>query len=590
MEKWFIKNKVGDYKKIARDYNLSEFMSKLLVNRDITDHRLIDSFIHADLDKLHEPSLMKDLKKGASIIREKILAKKKIRIVGDFDVDGVISVYTLYTGIKKCGGNVDFVIPDRVLDGYGINIEIVEAAKRDGIDTIITCDNGIAAIEQVKRGKELGLTIIITDHHDIPFETTTSGEKRYLSTEADAVINPKQFDCNYPFKYLCGAGIAFKFIQEIYSNFNIHEGSIFSLLEYVAIATVCDVVDLVDENRIIVKKGLELLNKTTNIGLKSLIKETGIEGKEISVYHIGFVIGPSINASGRLDSAIKALDLLLEEDISKASNLAKELRELNTERKQMTNEGVDKIVKTIESTTLKDDKVIIIYEPEVHESIAGIIAGRVKEKYFRPTIILTNGKEGIKGSGRSIDGYNLYEELSKCKDLLGRFGGHPMAAGLSLKYENIDTLRTMLNQNVMLSDDDLIPKIYIDMQLPIEYISFKLIDELKILEPFGKGNNKPLFGEKRLKIKRGFVLGANRSVLKLKLENDKKRVIEGMYFGDIINFEDKISTYYGEKELSNMYKGIDNNIKIDILYFPSINEYNGNTTLQVIIQHFRLQK
>ena len=309
-----------------------------------------------------------------------------------------------------------------------------------------------------------------------------------------------------------------------------------------------------------------------------------------SVYHIGFVIGPSINASGRLDSAIKALDLLLEEDISKASNLAKELRELNTERKQMTNEGVDKIVKTIESTTLKDDKVIIIYEPEVHESIAGIIAGRVKEKYFRPTIILTNGKEGIKGSGRSIDGYNLYEELSKCKDLLGRFGGHPMAAGLSLKYENIDTLRTMLNQNVMLSDDDLIPKIYIDMQLPIEYISFKLIDELKILEPFGKGNNKPLFGEKRLKIKRGFVLGANRNVLKLKLENDKKRVIEGMYFGDIINFEDKISTYYGEKELSNMYKGIDNNIKIDILYFPSINEYNGNTTLQVIIQHFRLQK
>ncbi|MDR7856426.1 single-stranded-DNA-specific exonuclease RecJ [Tissierella sp.] len=590
MEKWFIKNKVADYKKIARDYKISEFISKLLVNRDITDYRLIDSFIHPDLDKLHEPNLMKDLTKGVNIIKEKILTNKRIRIVGDFDVDGVISVYSLYTGIKKCGGEVDYVIPDRVLDGYGINIEIVEAAKRDGIDTIITCDNGIAAIEQVKRGKELGLTIIVTDHHDVPFETTTKGERIYLSTGADAVINPKQNDCDYPFKSLCGAAIAFKFIQELYSIFHLEKESVFSLLEYVAIATVCDVVDLVDENRIIVKKGLELLNKTDNIGLQALIKETGIEGKIISVYHLGFVIGPSINASGRLDSAIRALDLLLSEDVIKASSMAKELRELNTERKQMTNEGVNKIINTIETTTLKEDKVLVVYEPEVHESIAGIIAGRIKEKYFRPTVILTNGKEGVKGSGRSIEGYNMYEELSKCKDLLGRFGGHPMAAGLSLNYENIDHLRKRLNYSVQLTDDDLIPKIYIDMQLPIEYISFKLIDELKLLEPYGKGNSKPIFGEKGLKIKRGFVLGANRNVLKLILENENKKVIEGLYFGDIISFEETINTCIGEKELENLYKGIDNNIKIDILYFPSINEYNGNSTLQVIIQNYRLQK
>ncbi|MDU5081176.1 single-stranded-DNA-specific exonuclease RecJ [uncultured Tissierella sp.] len=590
MEKWFIKNKVADYKKIAKDFKISEFLSKLLVNRDITDYNLIDSFISSSLDRLHDPSLMKDLLKGADIIRDKIINKRKIRIVGDYDVDGVISIYLLYTGIKKCGGNVDYVIPSRINDGYGINNEIVREAEKDGIDTIITCDNGIAAIEQIKLAKELGLTVIVTDHHDLPFVVDEAGEKKYLSTEADAVINPKQKDCNYPFKGLCGAAVVFKLIQELYLIFELPLESTYCLMEYTAIATICDVVDLIDENRIIVKKGLELLNNTENIGLKALIKETGIEDKEIGVYHIGFIIGPSINASGRLDSALKALELLLSNDLDHANLLAKELRELNEERKQMTIDGVEKIINIIENSEIKKDKILVIYEPEIHESIAGIIAGRIKEKYNRPTIILTQGKDGVKGSGRSIEEYNMFEEISECKDLLLKFGGHPMAAGLSLEETNISQFRKKLNENTSLTDDDLISRIYIDMQLPLEYISFKLIDELKLLEPFGKGNNKPIFGEKNLKINRGFVLGANKNVLKLILENENRKIIEGIFFGDIMTFENRVNEIYGNGELDKIYKGIGNNIKLDILFYPSVNEYNGNTNLQVTIQNYRINK
>ncbi|WP_313233903.1 single-stranded-DNA-specific exonuclease RecJ [Tissierella praeacuta] len=590
MEKWFIKNKGNDYKKIAKDFKISEFLSKLLVNRDITDYRLIDSFIYPDLSKLHSPDSMKDLLKGVSIIKEDIINKRKIRIVGDYDVDGVISIYLLYRGIKKCGGNVDYVVPNRIDDGYGINIEIIKEAKIDNIDTIITCDNGIAAIEQIEFAKKLGLTVIVTDHHDIPFILDEKGEKKYLYTDADAVINPKQEDCKYPFKGICGAAVVFKLIQKLYSIFNLPQEEIYYFLEYLAIATVCDVVDLVDENRIIVKKGLELLNKTKNIGLKALIKETGIEDKEIGVYHLGFIIGPNINASGRLDSALKAIELLLSDDLDSADTLAKELRELNDERKEMTKEGVEKIVKIIETSELKDDKVFVIYEPEIHESIAGIIAGRIKERYNKPTIVLTRGKDGVKGSGRSIEGYNMFEELSQCKDLLSRFGGHPMAAGLSLEEDNIIKLRKSLNKNTILTDEDLIPKVYIDMQIPLEYISFKLINEIKLLEPFGKGNTKPIFGEKNLKINRAFILGANRNVLKLILENESRKTLEGIFFGDIEAFENTIENIYGKNELNKVYSGIDNNIKIDILYYPSINEYNGNTNLQIIIQNYRVSK
>jgi len=587
LEKWFIRNKKGDFRKIARDYGISEFLSKLLVNRDIKDREEIEVFLNPKLSKMHNPLSMKDLARAADIIKEKIAQNKRMRIVGDFDVDGVMSIYILYTEIKKLGGVVDYTIPDRVNDGYGINNDIVYKAKEDNIDTIITCDNGIAAIEQIKLAKELGLTVIVTDHHDIPFEKDEiKDEKIYIRVDADAVVNPKQMECNYAFKHLCGAAVAFKLVQGLYIALGRELDSTFSLLEYVALATVSDVMDLVGENRIIVKNGIRLLNNTTNIGLKALIRETGIEGKEITVYHIGFILGPNINASGRLDSALRSIELLLSSDEETATKLAKELFQLNEKRKSLTLSGVEKITNIVEKTKIGEDKVLVIYEPEINESVAGIIAGRIKESYNKPSIILTKGKDGVKGSGRSIEEYNMFEELTKCKDLLLRFGGHPMAAGLSLEERYIPLLRERLNENTSLREEDLISKIYIDMELPLEYLSFKLVRELKALEPFGKGNNKPLFGGKGFKISRGFLLGRDKNVLKLMLE-DKGSTIEGLYFGDVASFESKVIENYGKDDLDRMYRGLNNSIIMDALYYPSINEYNGFTNIQITIQNYR---
>lgn len=579
MEKWFIRNKGGDIKKISEKFGISPIVSKILVNRDINDPEDIERFLDPKLDRLYPPKLMLNLVESANIIIDKINEGKRIRIVGDFDVDGVISVYVLYKGLLRLGALVDYVIPDRIMDGYGINSDIVKNAKDEGIDTIITCDNGIAAIEAISLAKELGLNVIITDHHEVP----------EICPDADAIVNPKQHDCNYPFKLLCGAGVAYKLIDYLYSIKGIDKEESYKFLEYVAIATVCDVVDLVDENRIIVKKGLELLNSTSNIGLKALIKESGISEKNIGVYHLGFIIGPTINASGRLDSALLALELLLCNDINIATEMAQNLRKLNEERKTMTQEGINKAVNIIENSSFKKDKVLVVYEPEIHESIAGIIAGRIKEKYYMPTIILTNGQDGVKGSGRSIEEYNMFEELNKCKELLKRFGGHPMAAGLSLDYENIEILRRELNQKTSLTEEDLIPKVYIDVHLPLEHISFKLVEELKMLEPFGKGNSKPLFAEKNLKINRGFILGANKNVLKLSLQSKSGITIDGLYFGDIGNFEEDFVKVYSKDALNNLYRGIDENIYIDVIYNPSINEYMGRISLQLIIESYRFK-
>ncbi len=586
MERWFIKNNGVDPLIIAKDLGINEIISKILINRDIIDYKDIEMFLNPKLESLHSPTLMMDLELGASIIKEKIEKNKKIRIVGDFDVDGVISVYILYISLKNLGANVDFTIPDRVQDGYGINNEIIQKAKQEGIDTIITCDNGISAIEQVKRAKELGLTMIITDHHDLPY-IEEDGVKKYTIPEGDAVINPKRLDCDYPFKKLCGAGVAYKLIQQIHFLFHINPEETHLLLEFVAIATVCDVVDLVDENRIIVKKGLELINKTKNIGLKNLIIESGINNSNITAYHLGFVIGPTINASGRLESALLSLELLMEKEEDKAAQMAKNLRSINEERKRMTSEGLEGIIEKIEQSSLKNDKILVIFEPEIHESIAGIIAGRIKELYYKPTIVLTKGLEGVKGSGRSIEEYNMFEELTKCKELLNRFGGHPMAAGLTLDEDNIDKLKIDLNSNTTLSNQDLIPKIYIDMGLPMEYINYGLVEELKDLEPFGKGNSKPIFGEKSLKINSLSILGINKNVLKLKLESKKGTTMEGMYFGDIEEFQNRLIFKYGKEELEKASKDIKNKVLLDIVYNPNINEYMGNTKLQLIIQKYR---
>jgi len=577
LDKWFIRNNKVDINKISKNMGINEIIAKLLANRGIVDSDSINKFLEPNLNKLYPAELMKDLVLTAEILGKDINNNKKIRIVGDYDVDGVMSVCLLYKGLKRLGADVDYVIPDRVLDGYGINLNIIKTAKEDGVDTIITCDNGISAKDAIEFAKDLGFTIVVTDHHDVP----------EVLPDANAIINPKQLDCSYPFKNLCGAGVVFKLISYLY-KINGLAAEIYDFLEYVAIATICDVVDLIDENRIIVKYGLEKLNNTKNVGLKALIEACGILDKKIDVYHVGFIIGPSINASGRLDSALLALQLFLTEDSQLAKEIAIDLRDLNEERKKMTLDGIDKAEYQIKNSTLKDDKVLVIYEPKIHESIAGIIAGRIKERYNKPTIILTNGKDGQpKGSGRSIEEFNMYEELTKCKDILDKYGGHPMAAGLSLNVENIEELKRLLNDNISLTEDDLIPKIYIDMELPIEYINYKLIDDINGLEPFGKGNSKPIFGCKKLRITKGYLLGANKNVIKLNLLSPKGRRIDGLIFSEVEKFIEAMTDKYGEDQLENMYRGIENDVLVDILYYPSINEYKGNRSLQVIINNYR---
>lgn len=589
MEKWFLKNVKADLDKMSRSLGISKLLCKIMVNRDIKDYKLMDSYIYPNLSKLHNPRLMKDIELGVDIIKESIGKDEKIRISGDYDQDGNSAILTLYKGMKRCGANVDYVIPHRVRDGYGINKRIVEEAKNDGIHIIITCDNGISAFEPVKLAKELGMKVIVTDHHDISYIEDEGGNKEYFLPEADAIINPKRLDCNYPFKELCGAGVAFKFIQVLYEEMGIDIEESYELLEFVAMGTVCDVVDLIDENRIIAKEGLERINETKNLGLQALIKVTGLEGKDISTYSLGFVLGPCINASGRLDSADIAVELFLTNDFERAEEYANKLHTLNEERKTMTKEGYDLVVQQIELGEFTDKKVLVVYEPSVHESIVGIIAGRIKDKYYKPTIVLTKSKneDMAKGSGRSIKEYNMFEEISKCKDLLDRFGGHPMAAGLSLDISNIDGFSKMLNRQATLAEDDLLPKVYIDMHLPLEYISFSLVEELQVLEPFGKGNSRPLFAERNIGVKRGFILGKNQNVLKLKLVTKNNKLIDGLYFGDIEEFEIKLINKFSKEEVDKMYKGIDNKVKLDIIYVPTINEYMGNRNLQITIQNYR---
>ena len=525
--------------------------------------------------------------KGVGLIKRKIAEGKKIRIVGDYDVDGVISTCLLYKALFRCKAKVDYDIPHRIQDGYGINKVMIKKAKDDGIDTLITCDNGISAIEPINYAKALGMTVIITDHHEVPFTEDTDGTRSYQKPNADAIIDIKQMDCFYPFKILCGAGVAFKLIQVLFEEMSLPKEEAFSFVEYVAIATVCDVVDLIGENRIFVKKGLEMLNKTRNTGLKALIKRTGIEGKTIDVYALGFIIGPCINASGRLDSAKKGLRLLLSDDLQDASDLALELHALNTERKDMTIKGVEEIVQMIESSTIKNDKVFIIYKPDIHESIAGIIAGKIRERYNVPTIVLTDAEQGVKGSGRSIEGYNMFEELTKCQELLMRFGGHAMAAGVSLDASNVEALRERLNRLTKLTEDDLIRKIRVDGLISLDRINLALAQNLTILEPYGKGNSKPLFAETDISVSRSSILGVNKNVLKLKLLTKSFKTLDCVYFGDINAFRDVIIDKFGSDELDKMHSGYKNNVKLDMIFTVEVNEYNGNRTVQLILKNYR---
>lgn len=585
MENWVIKNKKADFESIATQCGISEVIARCLVNKGLCEPARITEFLHPDLHSLYSPYLLKDMNAACLLLKEKILNKSPIRIIGDYDVDGVISTYILYIALKKLGANIDYEIPDRIKDGYGINVNIVKAAYDEKVDTIITCDNGIAAIDQITLAKEFGMNVIITDHHSLIHK---EGEG-VLLPPADAIINPKQPDCTYPFQGLCGAAIAYKLCIALMEELGYAQREEFGLelLSYTAIATVCDVMDLIEENRIIVKHGLALLKNSDNIGLLALMEASNIEKSQLNSFHLGFVIGPCLNASGRLDTAKKGLTLLLASTKEEAVTLADEVRTLNDVRKNMTQENVAKAIKLIEESEIKSDKVLVILLKDCHESIAGIIAGRVREKYNKPTLILTEAEGCIKGSGRSIEQYDMYEELSKCRELFLKMGGHPMAAGFSLEEEKLNELRVRLNQNTTLTEEMLIPKVSIDIHLPFGYVNESLVEELQMLEPYGKANEKPLFAQKDVKILSAFVIGKNASGIRFKLENQYHRTMEAVYFGDVNQFFAYISDLYGEEEENRLRTGRGSRVSLSITYFPRINEYNGVRTVQLMIQNYR---
>lgn len=570
MEKWFITMKKADFNEIGEKYHISPILARLIRNRDIIGDEAIGFYLNGTIADLYDGMLMKDMDRAVEILSEKIREEKRIRVIGDYDIDGVNATYILQQGLAELGADVDTDIPDRIKDGYGLNIDLIDRAIDDGIDTIITCDNGIAAAEEIAYGKENGLTIVVTDHHEVPY-VEMNGEKEYMLPRADAVVDPHRADCEYPFKGLCGAAVAYKLIEALYNVMQRDPEDVDYLMENVAIATVGDVMDLTGENRIFVKQGLEMLKRTQNPGLKALIECTGIDAERLNAYHIGFVIGPCINAGGRLDTAKRALELLDARSRRDAVMLAEDLKALNDSRKEMTEKGVEEAVQMIESTSLKEDRVLVVYLPDCHESIAGIIAGRIRERYYRPTFVLTRAEDGVKGSGRSIETYDMFAQMCKCRALFTKFGGHKLAAGLSLEEENVERFRETINELCELSDDDLQEKVSIDMRLPFPYITEQLVNELELLEPFGKGNSRPLFAEKNLRVISPRIFGKNRNVLKCRLQDQQGYQMEAVYFGDV---EDCLREMERRQVMS-------------FTYYPSVNEYMGRRTLQLTIVNYQ---
>lgn len=585
MENWVVINKKADFAALASRFGISSVTARLIRNREVLTEEDFEQYLSGDLSDLNVPHLLKDVERLCAILKEKIERQKSIQIIGDYDIDGVMATYILYEGISRAGGKVSTQIPNRMTDGYGINQHLIEQAKENEIDTIITCDNGIAAIAEIAYAKKLGMTVLVTDHHEIPF-IEEEGEKRYLQSEADAIVNPKQADCPYPFKGLCGAAVAWKVVQVLYELFGIPVEESYELLENVAFATVGDVMDLTGENRILVKEGIKRIRHTKNPGMRALILQNHLEMERISAYHFGFVLGPCINASGRLDTARISLQLFLEKDAMKAAAIARELVELNVQRKDMTAEAVE-LAREIVERECKADRVLVIYLPETHESLAGIVAGRIREIYHKPVFVLTKSEEGIKGSGRSIEVYSMYEELCKCRELFTKFGGHPMAAGLSLPQENLEVFKKMINRKCTLTEEDFIPKIKIDIAMPIGYPNASLVRELERLEPFGKGNTKPQFADKDLKLKRAAILGRNQNVLRMTLETQYGEQVSAVYFGDVERFLDYYREKFGAAEVEAAFGGKNNKILLQIVYYPEINMYNGVETMQIVIRNYR---
>ena len=568
MERWVMLRKGADFAGIGKKFQISPRLACLIRNRDVVGEEAIGQYLNGTIGDLCDGMLMKDMDKAVEILREKLEEGKRLRVIGDYDIDGVNATYILLEGLKRLGADADYDIPDRMTDGYGLNIHLIQRAYDDGVDTVLTCDNGIAAAEEIAFGKDMGMTVIVTDHHEVPFEEW-GGKKQYLPPPADAVVDPKRPDCEYPFPHLCGAAVAYKLMEALWESMGRDSEDLDDLIENVAIATVGDVMDLKGENRIFVKEGLQMLERTRNPGLRSLIECTGLADKTISAYHIGFVLGPCLNASGRLDTAKRALRLLEAKTRKEADQLAWDLKALNDSRKEMTEKAVKEAELMVEASALKEDRVLVIYLPDCHESLAGIVAGRIRERYYKPAFVLTNASEGLKGSGRSIEAYSMYEELSRCKELLMRFGGHRQAAGLSMKRENLESFRKMINDYCTLTPQDLTEKVVIDMEMPFSCVTEGLIRELALLEPFGKGNTKPVFAARNVRLMDMRVIGRKKNVLKMRAVDANGNTVEAVYFGDVENLSGRKDTL------------------LSITYYPTLNEYMGQATPQIVITHYQ---
>ena len=592
MAKWVVSAKRADFAGIAEKFHIDPVIARIIRNRDIEGDDQIGQFLHGTPDDLHSPYLLKDVEKGVAILLDKIRQGKKIRVIGDYDIDGICSTYILLSGLHYCGASADAAIPHRIHDGYGINEHMVEEAYEAGIDTILTCDNGIAAGDQIALAKSHGMTVIVTDHHEVPYEMSDDGTRTECLPPADAVIDPKQAQCTYPFDGICGAVVAYKLVQVlIHRKFAEKSGEkehklLQELLAFAAFATVGDVMELTDENRIIVKYGLKQIAQSANHGMQALITVNGLQGKPLSAYHIGFVLGPCINATGRLDTAGRALQMFLTEDEAEAVSVADELKELNDSRKNMTLQGVQQAIKMIEDSTLKCDKVLVVYLPECHESLAGIIAGRIRERYHKPVFVLTDSEEGVKGSGRSIEAYHMYDKMSECRELYTKYGGHKMAAGVSMPQENVDNFRVYLNEHCELTEEDFVEKICIDVPMPMSYVTADFVRQLSVLEPFGNGNSKPVFAQKNIRLIRGRVLGKNSNVGKYTVEDARGGRYEMMYFGNMEAWHTFLQETFGAEEYSRLYQGRDCNIRIHVIYYPDLDVYQGRERLQMIMQDY----
>ena len=585
MAKWMVTAKRADFDEIGKKFQISPVLARIIRNRDVIGDDAIEKYLHGTSDQFYSPWLMKDMEKAVDILVEKISQKKKIRIVGDYDIDGVCATFILKKSLDSLGAVTDFYIPNRIEDGYGMNDEIIKKAKEDGVDTILTCDNGIAAISQVELAKSLGMTVIITDHHEVPYEEV-DGEKKFLIPAADAVIDPKQEDCQYPFSSICGGFVAYKCMEALCRRQNVWPLKEEKELRAVAaIATVGDVMDLLDENRILVKEGLELLANTENIGLKTLIQITGLTDAKLTPYHIGFVLGPCINATGRLDVAERALHLLLTKSKVEAATIASELKDLNDSRKEMTKEGLEQAVCYVEKNQMEKERVLVVYLPDCHESLAGIIAGRLREKYGKPTFVLTDSKEGVKGSGRSIESYHMYDNMTLIKDVFTKYGGHKMAAGLSLERDKVEEFRRRINEICALTSEDMEEKVLIDVPMPISYADFAMVEQMSILEPYGTGNPKPLFAQKNITLCSARIMGKDKNVAKFILQDENGYRVEGICFAQVDDLFARLERDFSKERVDALLSGR-GNIVVQIAYYPDINEFRGNRSLQMVITHF----